>query len=442
MMKKKLILLISTIFLLASCDMLDIKPTGMVIPTTLTEYRALLSTAYNTVPDVTGMACFRSDEMYIKNDSWELNRYGKIERWDDYSARGETTSFEWKNFYTVMFTANYTIEKRAEITEGSADEINQLIGECYLLRAYMHFNLANLYGQPYTRPGALDSKAVPLKLNSDINGVLKRNTVREVFAAVLADIDAAEALINKESWETKYSYRFTKLSVQALRARVYLYMGDWEKALKAAEAVMTVKNTLEDFNAEGYKLPNHYQSVETITALELAMTNNYNQAAGASAHLLGCYAEGDLRRDAYFKAPDKKGDRHAQKAGMDDFRCSFRVSELYLTAAESAANLDQLPKAKSLLLGLMQKRYTPESFAARSAAVNAMNKADLIQEVLNERERELAFEGHRWFDLRRTTRPRLEKVLKGETFVLDQDDKRYTLLIPQEAIEANPELNN
>ena len=51
-------------------------------------------------------------------------------------------------------------------------------------------------------------------------------------------------------------------------------------------------------------------------------------------------------------------------------------------------------------------------------------------------------EGHRWFDLRRTTRPRIQKELGGSIYVLEQDDARYTLRIPQEAIDANPGLMN
>lgn len=90
----------------------------------------------------------------------------------------------------------------------------------------------------------------------------------------------------------------------------------------------------------------------------------------------------------------------------------------------------------------MQKRYTPEAYSAKAAAIHEMGKDALIQEVLNERARELAFEGHRWFDLRRTTRPRLEKVLGGQTYVLEADDARYTLSIPKEATEANPGLLN
>ena len=90
----------------------------------------------------------------------------------------------------------------------------------------------------------------------------------------------------------------------------------------------------------------------------------------------------------------------------------------------------------------MRKRYAPEAYEAKSVVVNAMDKEALVQEILDERARELAFEGHRWFDLRRTTRPEIKKEIEDVTYTLVQDDSRYTLRIPQDAIDANPGLLN
>ena len=64
-----------------------------------------------------------------------------------------------------------------------------------MLRAYVHFLLVNLYGQPYTKEGALDTKSVPLKLDTDLEKVLKRNTVEEVYTSIQADIDEARKLV-------------------------------------------------------------------------------------------------------------------------------------------------------------------------------------------------------------------------------------------------------
>lgn len=114
-----------------------------------------------------------------------------------------------------------------------------------------------------------------------------------------------------------------------------------------------------------------------------------------------------------------------------------------MNSAEAAARLGHLPEARNRLLQLMEKRYNPEKYELKKNEINNMEQEILISEILDERARELAFEGHRWFDLRRTTRPRIEKTLySGQTIILEQNDERYTLRIPQSAIEANPNLSN
>ena len=63
----------------------------------------------------------------------------------------------------------------------------------------------------------------------------------------------------------------------------------------------------------------------------------------------------DLRLDKYFAEADEKGFRKNKKAGSNNYLCTFRVGEIYLTAAEAAAQLGQLPQARTRLLELMRK---------------------------------------------------------------------------------------
>ena len=134
--------------LLAACDnYLDIQPTGSVIPNSLAEYRALLARSYKDVSKFSdrGMACFRSDEMQVRDNEYDQNYYMDIERWNDLAPNAYTSSFEWAKYYNVLFIANHVIESRSDIKEGTEEEINQLVGEAYMLRAYVHFLLVNLY---------------------------------------------------------------------------------------------------------------------------------------------------------------------------------------------------------------------------------------------------------------------------------------------------------
>lgn len=350
-----------------------------------------------------------ADEMFVSNKN-DQDKYGAIERWEGTTTSTTTVSFDWANYYEVLFFANFIIEHHDEINEGSQNEIAQLTGEAYLMRAYMHFILVNLHGQPYTKPGAPATKSIPLKLDTDLEKQLFRNTVSEVYTSILDDLKSAEALLNVEKWDDiALSYRFTKVCVPAIRSRVYLYMGDWQNAYAQAEEALKTKNVLEDFKADGFKLPNQYQSVEAINALEYTINNNYQNAVSVLPSFLVMYQEGDLRKDAYFAQADKDGNRKSKKGGSSEFRCTIRTGELYLNSAEAAAQSDNLSEARKRLLQLMEKRYTAEAYAKKKASVEGLGKEELIKEILNERARELAFEGHRWFDLRRTTRPRIEK---------------------------------
>ena len=192
--------------LITSCDsFLDIQPIGKVIPNTLSEYRALLTEAYSQPLFDRGVTEFRTDEVTIRDNEYDQNYYSEIEKWNDSNPIPGTREFAWSNYYSIIYYANAIIDNRDKITEGTQEDIDQLVGEAYLLRGYMHFLLVNLYGQPYTKDGAPETKAIPIKLDIDLEKTPSRNTVSEVYTAILNDIESARKLIHCKEWEKQYS---------------------------------------------------------------------------------------------------------------------------------------------------------------------------------------------------------------------------------------------
>ena len=405
MKKLTSILLIISLLVTTGCDnFLDITPTGRVIPETAQDYRKLMTEAYYLMPSSRGLTAFISDEidMTSKNlDSYDKDTFLDLWLWNNVNPSGATTYFDWEKYYKMIFIANTVIENEKSITNGTEAEINQIVGEAYMMRAYNHFILVNLYALPYNSETATASTGIPLKLNSSMDEVLKPSSIAEVYASVLSDIDNAEKKLNIETWETGLNYRFNTLSVDALRSRVYLYMGRWEDCYNASERVLSKKNELVDL-VSGRTLPNAYNSSESIVALEMNMTSTYNNVDKlVPKALYNLYLPGtqDQRARKFYKT--EVGGYSLIKGGSSEYRCSFRVGEIYLNAAEAALKNHHPEICKTLLLKLLEKRYQTAAYTQAEIDINAMDNDALLDEVYLQRQLELSYEGHRWFDIRR-----------------------------------------
>ncbi len=421
-------------------DFLDITPTGKVIAKTGEEYRALLTDEYSKIPKDRYTTVLRTDELMMdekKSSSADKEYYLDLWRWKDDNPSPTTSYFDWRTYYHAIYIANYIIERKDEITEATAKEIDQLVGEAYMMRAYCHFLLVNLYADSYTHCEPATTRGVPLQLQADVNAVLRCSSVEKVYTQVLEDIRTAELYLNVEKWDEGKNYRFNTLSAQALRARTYLYMGLWEEALAAAKAVLEANNKVEDLIPSTYTLPNSYKSVESIVALERFSSNLYTAINMPSADFIKMYRTGDQRRTKFYKR--ETGSSYILlKGGNTEFSSTFRVAEMYLTAAEASARLNNTTDAIDYIIPIMEKRLNSSAYKTTLNLMNAMTQEELVQEILDERARELAFEGHRWYDLRRTTQPALTRTYAGETFTLTPE--KYTMRFPTEAVAANPEL--
>ena len=441
MKTKTLLITLLAVFTLTACDdFLDITPTGKVIAQTGEEFRALLTYEYHNFAKDRYMTTIRTDEVKmdeVKSSSTDKDAYLDLWRWQDDNPATTTSYFSWRTYYHTLYIANYAIEHQDEITNATTAEINQMVGEAYMLRAYTHFLLVNLYAEPYTHCTPKTTRGIPMQLEANVTAVLGCSSVDSVYRQVLNDINEAEKHLNVDTWEEGKNYRFNTLSAQALRARTYLYMGEWEKALTAAKAVLETNSQLEDLNSSKV-LPNSYKSVENIVALERFSSNLYTVINMPSFDFINnLYRTGDQRKTKYYKK-ETSSSYTLKKGGSDEFVSSFRTAEAYLTAAEAEARLGHTEEAIKHLTPLMEKRLNATAYETTETLIKAMTQDELIQEILDERARELAFEGHRWYDLRRTTQAALTREYDGITYTLTPE--QYTLRFPAEAVAANPEI--
>ena len=135
-------------------------------------------------------------------------------------------------------------------------------------------------------------------------------------------------------------------------------------------------------------------------------------------------------------------------SGTGIFGRSLRLSEAYLNYAEANAmmykagtNGDGAVNARQALDDLREKRFAAEDFTK----LNISDADELILFVRDERRRELCFEDHRWYDLRRWGMPEIKHVWNISSsmqvvYTLNLGDKGYTVPIPDEAMEANAAL--
>jgi hypothetical protein len=131
-------------FTSVGCDrFLDIQPEGKVIPTTVEDYRKVLTSAYAKYPAHKSLSVLRTDEVTINENISDFNVYREIAMWKDTNNDSATAEFPWVRFYSVIFYLNQIINEGAK-TMADSPEKRQILAEAYALRAYTYFDMVNL----------------------------------------------------------------------------------------------------------------------------------------------------------------------------------------------------------------------------------------------------------------------------------------------------------
>lgn len=344
----------------------------------------------------------------------------------DYEKRNVYESQEqwfFNGAYSYIATCNmvlYEIENLSPKNEEEMQKRDRIMGEAHFLRALYYQLLVNLYAKPYEPATAAQTPGVPVKTSERIEDKeYQRNTVKEVYDQIIADLDAAETYL--KDVHTPYSIQHAGINaVYILRSRVALYMQDWATAKKYAELSLQENSYLRNISAgsfDGSFINNDNEEICFCMGGATFGNTNFTRPGQSyysyiyspnwiiSDHLYGLYEEGDARKDVFFSREyGETHDPYYQKIDISyenlgiyktvsDQFC-YRSAEAYLNAAEAEAQMGNDQAAQQHLNKLRAARI-----------LNAKNVtatgADLIQLIRDERQRELCLEGLRWFDMRR-----------------------------------------
>lgn len=434
---KYLFFFIAAISATACDDYLDVKPIGKVIPESLEEFRATLTSGYKSYPQHKSLTTVRGDELLLNEFSDDAVYFKDVYIWNDANPDRIATSFQYDGLYTTIFYTNVIINEASKKIAPSEDK-DQLIGEAYALRALAYFDLVNLFSKPYNTNTAATEKGVPLALEIDLEQVFVPENLAVIYNQILSDKEKAKSLLKKDFQTKGLNYRFSKAALYTFESRVYLYQKEWKKSIEAANKALELKNEIINLNATAI-LPNNYDTVESILALEDVFNNSLKGASYASTTLVNAYDKtNDLRFPLYFQASGSKF--RFKKGGEINQKCSFRTAELYLNKAEALAQSNEIEAAKNTLISFVKNRYKTTALNTLYTTINALPQGQLLDFIYQERQREFAAEGQRWFDLRRTSQKEIIHELDGKTYKLIPNDPRYTLPFPANARLNNPNL--
>ncbi|MDF1572873.1 MAG: RagB/SusD family nutrient uptake outer membrane protein [Bacteroidales bacterium] len=447
------IILIILVLPVAACeDFLDIKPQGQltqeVFPTT--EADAILATnaVYTTLRQwhyhsggYPILDIMSDDAHKGSNPNDQLPTLGPYETFD-YTATQDGLDRWWSTLYEGIKRSNTVIEKVPQI-DMTASLRDRLVGEAQFVRALLYFDLVRAWS------------AVPLVTTTEPPLKLQRTPADSIYQFIVDDLlDAIDVLPLKSEYNDNNLGRATKGAAQALLAKVYLFMEDFENAeFYALEVIDSEEYGLEPVfaNANGPDGEQGTESVFEVGAIAVAGGgsggNQYANTQGVrgtpnrgwgfnrpSLDLQNSFEAGDPRLDATViflgevidgieilgdgTTPDEIEDDQGNVIEIECYnqkvwipglstdtqfghnRRIIRYADVLLMAAEALNENDKPGPARQYLNRVRERAR--EGNAGILPDITETDKDLLRDMIIEERRHELAMEGHRFWDLVRT----------------------------------------
>ena len=467
---------LTAIFMMAvtSCDdILDVSPEfqkeGSQIFKTIEEYDFALTGAYalfrqvgyfgsggqttstwGNLPDMMGDNLVRTAE--------DLANWQTQVNWT-YTADENDLEVAWQAAYTVISQANLTLRNIDQFANSEPEAVARIKGQALAIRGMAHFDLLRYWAESYDRNSS--GLGVPYVEVVDANSKPNRLTVSQVYDKIFADLSEAENLLGnlEDPINSGTNRSYIDITVlQALLARIYLYSGNFAQAEVYATSVI---NTIPLASRTAF--PSIWRDASVSEVIWSVAFNLGEGVPAAGVHIAGSNRNrfkpsaeveasydqvNDVRFSTYFANRTLGGAsrriltkfyaRNAAPPTAGDNLVNwkaFRTGEMYLIRAEARAR--QAGKESLALADLNDLRaaritgYVPQVLTGQA----------LLDAIALERRKELIGEGHRWFDLKRTTRtitrPTVDGHLSATPLTLSSGAREWTWPIPTTELKAN-----
>lgn len=333
----------------------------------------------------------------------------------------------WANIYETINYCNVVIDNAGQVLSRdntfNQDHLNRSIGQALAIRGLMYFYLVRTF------------RDVPLKLKAtnsddDISPIAKTSG-DSILNQIVTDLTTAETLVPTTYSKTS-AYdkgRVTKYGVNAMLADVYLWMENYSACVTQCDKVIAsgqyglvpggsfftqlflngassesifelqfdqqILNPFYNMQTPSNKRWGAAQYVpETVFGVDLTNAIPQVDYRGPNAS----YRNADYTIWKYVGA-DNLGDAIRTLDQSDAPWILYRYADILLLKAEALNQLDEPLEASRLV-----KRIRERANALELTTMDSTDKSSMTTYILNEREREFAYEGKRWFDLLRNAK--------------------------------------
>jgi len=371
-----------------------------------------------------------------------------------YDDTSDGTNGFYGELYEMLNQANDIIVACNTNSYANTAEKDRCYGEALFFRALLHFSLCNLYVQPYIASNLGNIPAIVLMDKPiEMFSYLTRSKLYKVYDQIIADLKKAELLLANNSRTTGIKQAWvSQAAAQALLARVYLYKNDWKNAVVYSNKVIANSSFGLATNAE---YESYWKSTsasnEDIMIVDLSNINSriistYYGIPDTEKSVYFCvskdlkklYSDTDVRSKLIVPLPGDIRDtvitKYKSLGIKERYMSLFRMSEMYLIRAEASAEDADVVQARSDLNTIRQR-------ADVGAPTISLSGQALIDAIMVEKRKELAFEGHTYYDFIRKGKGITRTDYNG----VDNKDvpfpsEKLILPFPKSAVEHNPNL--